>query len=58
MDQEKWYLLHKAPFCPHRQMNFSRGKIHLGNAILFGGSGKICHQGHGGIIWEFMEQHK
>ena len=30
MDQEKWHSLHKAPFCPHRQMNFSRGKIHLG----------------------------
>ena len=24
----------------------------------FGEIGKIWHQGHGGIIWEFMEQHK
>ena len=30
MDQDKWNSLHKAPFCPHRQMNFSRGKIQLG----------------------------
>src|SRR3954470_19452937 len=34
MDQGKWHSLHKAPFCPHRQMNFSRGKIHLGYAIF------------------------
>ena len=34
MDQGKWNSLHKAPFCPHRQMNFSRGKIHLGHAIF------------------------
>src|SRR4051812_48859422 len=25
---------------------------------LFGEIGKIWNQGHGGIIWEFMEQHK
>src|SRR3954462_11809540 len=29
MGQGKWHSLHKAPICPHRQMNFSRGKIHL-----------------------------
>src|SRR3954470_18760108 len=29
MDQGKWHSLHKAQICPHRQMNFSRGKIHL-----------------------------
>src|SRR3954466_9575511 len=26
MDQGKWHSLHKAPICPHRQMNFSREK--------------------------------
>ena len=30
MDQGKWHSLHKAPICLHRQMNFSREKIHLG----------------------------
>src|SRR4051812_23134816 len=39
-------------------MNFSRGKIQLGYAIFFGEIGKICNLGNGGIIWEFMEQHK
>src|SRR4051812_32069603 len=34
MDQGKWHSLHKAPFCPHKQMNFSRGTIHLGHAIF------------------------
>jgi len=34
MDQGKWHSLHKAPFCTHRQMNFSRGKIHLGYAVF------------------------
>jgi len=35
MDQGKWHSLHKAPFCPHMQMHFSRRKIHLGHAIFF-----------------------
>jgi hypothetical protein len=30
MAQGKWHSLHKAPICPHRQMNFPRGEIHLG----------------------------
>src|SRR3954466_15304866 len=29
MAQGKWHSLHKAPIFPHRQMNFSRGKIQL-----------------------------
>src|SRR3954464_10655910 len=36
MDQGKRHSLHKAPSCPHRQMNFSRGKIQLGYAIFLG----------------------
>src|SRR3954469_12849880 len=31
--KEKWHSLHKAPICPHRQMNFPRGKIHFGHEI-------------------------
>ena len=34
LDQGKWHSLHKAPFCPHRQMNFSRRKIHLGYGMF------------------------
>src|SRR3954468_15750502 len=30
----------------------------IGLCNIFGEIGKIWHQGHGGIIWEFMEQHK
>src|SRR4051812_27967570 len=48
----------QSSILPPQTNEFFQRKNSLGICNLFGEIGKIWHQGHGGIIWEFMEQHK